>query len=1025
MNFITKGDKDSPQKKPKVFYTAHAEDFDKYFDVISELIFSKSDCTFFYENEPEKLENMDDFEFEITQMQLIVIPVTSKFLYQSGFAKDTVFNIAMKKHLPVLPILVETGLESEFNRICGNLQCLSMNQQDTTMISFDEKITKFLSNVLIGDELAEKVRNAFDAYIFLSYRKKDRQEAHKLMKLIHKNEFCRDIAIWYDEFLVPGEDFNNAIYDAMKKSKLFALAVTPNLLEKDNYVMTTEYPAALEGGIPVLPAEMVKTDSDKLKELFPQVPDCINPDDNGEFSAALKNSLFNIATNEINQNPEHLYFIALAYKNGIDVEVDYERAVKLLSQSAEGDFADAIEELANMYESGIGVEVDFKKALKYAEKLTVVREKIYNETDDWEDGMYLAAAYSKVGILYYTIADYEKALYYFNKALPMSEELDSETTFLYNNIALVYQGIGKYKEAIKQYQNIIKIEEETYGEDFLDTAVTYSNLGISYCDIGEFDKSLECYEKALKIYENNPSQNVLDAALAYNNIGLLFYNKGEYPKALEYYQKATGIYEKENIYEHPSVALTYNNIGMLYSAIADYEKAIEYSKKALEIQKKVFGDEHPDTAKSYNNIGLIYYCTGKYEEAFEYYEKALDIQIKILGETHAMTATFYNNLGLAVSKLGDDEKAIEYYKKSVDIYEKTVGHNHPETVKAYNNMGLSYSYIFKEDEAIKYFEIALAIQEDVLGYKHHDTALSYNNIGLMYHDMGDDEKALEYYEKASDIYNEINMGDHPGAGTVYSNIGIAHHINEDYEKAIEYYKKALEIQENVLGTEHPELAEIYNTIGMVYNTLCDYENALEYFNKALVIREKKMPDSSELSVSYGNVGFASSKLGNYEPAIYYCKKAISIQEKNSDPDLIDTQNILCNIYLEVEDYKSALKLYKKTLELSKEMYGPESGETAEIYNNIALTYNSMKKYRKAIKQLNTAIEIFKKNAERKSDVAVCYGNIGQVYYEANKKAEAIIWFEKAHNAYVEMYGEDDENAIETLEIIENIKMECE
>ena len=56
------------------------------------------------------------------------------------------------------------------------------------------------------------------------------------MRLIHQNDFCRDIAIWYDEYLEPGENFNNAILKAIEKSKLFTMVVTPNLINEDNYV---------------------------------------------------------------------------------------------------------------------------------------------------------------------------------------------------------------------------------------------------------------------------------------------------------------------------------------------------------------------------------------------------------------------------------------------------------------------------------------------------------------------------------------------------------------------------------------------------------------------------------------------------------------------------------------------------------------------------------------------------------------------------------------------------------------------
>ena len=47
-----------------------------------------------------------------------------------------------------------------------------------------------------------------------------------------------------DEFLVPGENFNDAIYKAMEKSELFAMVVTPSLLENPNYVISIEYSVA-------------------------------------------------------------------------------------------------------------------------------------------------------------------------------------------------------------------------------------------------------------------------------------------------------------------------------------------------------------------------------------------------------------------------------------------------------------------------------------------------------------------------------------------------------------------------------------------------------------------------------------------------------------------------------------------------------------------------------------------------------------------------------------------------------------
>ncbi len=167
-------------------------------------------------------------------------------------------------------------MSSEFNRICGDLQCLDPTARDETAISYEDKLTHYLNSVLIGDETAQKVRDAFDAYIFLSYRKKDRRFAQELMRLIHKNDFCRNLAIWYDEFLVSGESFNQAIQDALTKRKLFALVVTPNLLEQGNYVMQHEYPDASSAGKKILPAELQPTDRATLKRRFPAIPACVD-----------------------------------------------------------------------------------------------------------------------------------------------------------------------------------------------------------------------------------------------------------------------------------------------------------------------------------------------------------------------------------------------------------------------------------------------------------------------------------------------------------------------------------------------------------------------------------------------------------------------------------------------------------------------------------------------------------------------------------------------------------------------------
>ena len=199
---------DSPQGKPRVWFCCHPADQERFLEPMIRELLAIADCAVWYDPSPAALlspAQREERESQLADMQLFLMPVTRLLLTSSSPALDWEFPLALARHIPVLPILQEPGLETLFNQKCGDLQCLNPHETDPTALPYLEKLKKYLGAVLIGDELAAQVRAAFDAYIFLSYRKKDRRQAQALMRLIHQNDFCRDMAIWYDEFHPRGK----------------------------------------------------------------------------------------------------------------------------------------------------------------------------------------------------------------------------------------------------------------------------------------------------------------------------------------------------------------------------------------------------------------------------------------------------------------------------------------------------------------------------------------------------------------------------------------------------------------------------------------------------------------------------------------------------------------------------------------------------------------------------------------------------------------------------------------------------
>ena len=217
--------------------------------------------------------------------------------------------------------------------------------------------------------------------------------------------------------------------------------------------------------------------------------------------------------------------------------------------------------------------------------------------------------------------------------------------------------IADYDKALYYYQLALRQSIEKYGEENGRTTSTYNNIGLVYSDQGDYSKAQDLFFKALAIDKKVFGLEHPELAVSYNNIGLAYYYQGDYSNALEYYYLSLSIEEKLLDIDNPSIATSYSNIGVAYKEQGNYPKALEYHFKALAIREKMLGLEHLTTAYSYHNIGIIYEDQGDKPKALEYYFKALAIFEKSLGVEHPSTATSYNSIGFVYDDQGVDRVA--------------------------------------------------------------------------------------------------------------------------------------------------------------------------------------------------------------------------------------------------------------------------------------------------------------------------------------------------------------------------------
>ena len=135
---------------------------------------------------------------------------------------------------------------------------------------------------------------------------------------------------------------------------------------------------------------------------------------------------------------------------------------------------------------------DYTHALEYHQRALVIREKVFGcEHPD------TATSYDNIGIIYEQRSDYINALHYHQKALIIREKMlgnkHPDTALSYNNIAWTYHLLRKDNEALPWAEKAISSTHDN--PDTIDTLATI------YQGLGKYDEAMEQFKLCLKLYK--------------------------------------------------------------------------------------------------------------------------------------------------------------------------------------------------------------------------------------------------------------------------------------------------------------------------------------------------------------------------------------------------------------------------------------------------------------------------------------------------------------------------------------------
>jgi tetratricopeptide (TPR) repeat protein/TolB-like protein len=170
----------------------------------------------------------------------------------------------------------------------------------------------------------------------------------------------------------------------------------------------------------------------------------------------------------------------------------------------------------------------------------------------------------ELGTAYFSIGENEKAL----EELKRVTELEPENVTGWNNMANVYERMGRYQESIPYYQKSIELSP---------TWLAYCNLGYVYTVLKQYPKAVEALEKSVAL---GPNQEA-----CVGNLADAYRYSGQQDKAKATYEKAIAL-AFQDLQVNPQNTNAMGDLALYYAKKGEPDHGMQFIQRARAIDTK-------------------------------------------------------------------------------------------------------------------------------------------------------------------------------------------------------------------------------------------------------------------------------------------------------------------------------------------------------------------------------------------------------------------------------------------------------
>lgn len=265
-----------------------------------------------------------------------------------------------------------------------------------------------------------------------------------------------------------------------------------------------------------------------------------------------------------------------------------------------------------------------------------------------------ARCYYLLGQINASLQQYDLSINYFKKSIKVFAATDINAMYQnYPLLAGVYEKNNNPAASINYYEDYL---DHVINKNHTDRIITTRyNLARVYTSLGEYNKALKEYDEIQKMeVSRNNQAGLADVSTKQGDV----YLKQERPeKAISNYKKSVEIADKSKDQNRKSNSL--RSLGKAYRSTQQYEEELDVRQQSLQISEET--EKKEDQVADNLAVGEIYINRNQPEQAVQYIQKSIDLSEEI-GDIKNKSVAL-KTLSKAYKDQGEYDKALLTYQE--------------------------------------------------------------------------------------------------------------------------------------------------------------------------------------------------------------------------------------------------------------------------------------------------------------------------------------------------------------------------